>query len=135
MHTVNPLVPHFTCPQFAREVLNNFNKKIEDISKIVNVYYYNIDAILIDEHDYYKLKSLGYIGDAMGQYKIEHVFTEIAIMSPKQYVATLDSSFRDPLLARGSFRDPSFTSGTIYKHSVKNVDYSEYVNNVKKLAK
>ena len=79
VHTVNPLVPHFTCPQFAREVLNNFNKKIEDISKIVNVYYYNIDAILIDEHDYDKLKSLGYIGDAMGQYKIEHVFTEIAI--------------------------------------------------------
>ena len=88
--TINPFVVHFSCPQFAREVLRDFNKKIKEISKIVHVYYYNIDAILIDETDYNKLVILNYIGNNLGQFKIKHIFTEIAIKSSRQYVATLE---------------------------------------------
>lgn len=113
--TINPFVPHFTIPQFARSVLNEFKSKIDKIKKLVNVYYENIDAILINESDYLKLNELGYIGDELGQFKIEHIFTEIAIKSTKRYVATLDN-------------------GTKYYHCVKDtVDYNEFVNEVKAL--
>ena len=74
-------------PQFAREVLTNFHNKIHDIERLVKkVYYYNVDALLIDEEDYFKLKSLGYIGSRLGQFKIEHVFTELYIQSPRKWI-------------------------------------------------
>ena len=110
--TINSFVPHFTVPQFAKEVLDNFNKKMDEISKLVNVYYYNIDAILIDENDYNKLVKLGYINDNLGGFKIEHIFTEIAIKSSKKYVAKLED-------------------GTKFYHCVKGVDYDEFVNSIK----
>ena len=39
----------YSYPQFAREVLNNYHNKINEIRKICRIYYENIDAILIDE--------------------------------------------------------------------------------------
>ena len=78
-------------PQFAREVLNNYHIKMNAIRKLCKIYYENIDAILIEEEDYHKLESLGMIGNELGKFKIEHIFTEIAIMSSRKFVATLDN--------------------------------------------
>ena len=85
---IKSLNVHYSYPQFAREVLRNFNNKISEvISHVKKVYYYNVDALLIDEEDYHKLEQLGYIGNELGQFKIEHIFKEIAIKSPRQYMA------------------------------------------------
>ena len=112
---IQSFVPHFTCPQFAKSVLDVFHKKMNEVKKLVNVYYQNIDAILIDEDDFEKLKRMGYIGDKLGLFKIEHIFTEIAIKSPRKYVATL-------------------IDGQKYYHCVKDdVNYDEFVNDVKQL--
>lgn len=111
--TVNSFVPHFTTPQFALDILTNFNKKIDEISKIVNVYYFNIDSILIDESDYNKLNELGYINDNLGGFKIEHVFTEIAIKSSKIFVGTLIDGCK------------------FYHCANKNVDYNSFIREVR----
>ena len=82
---------HYSYPQFAKHVLDSFHKKINEVVKLVrHVYYYNVDALLIDEDDYNKLNNLGYIGSALGQFKIEHIFKEICIKSKRQYMAVLD---------------------------------------------
>ena len=86
---------------------------MNEIKSLVNVFYENIDAILIDENDYNKLLKLGYIGDKLGQFKIEHVFNEIAIKSSRKYVAKLDD-------------------GNTFYHCVKDsVNYDSFVNDVK----
>ena len=111
--TVNSFVPHYTIPQFARSVLVEFKKMMDEVKKLVTVYYENVDAILISESDYNKLVELGYVGNELGKFKIEHVFTEIAIKSSKRYVGMLEN-------------------GEKYYHCVKNnVDYEEFVNDVK----
>ena len=51
----------------------------EVVGKVKKVYYYNVDAILIDEEDFNKLKGLGYIGEGLGYFKVEHIFKEIEI--------------------------------------------------------
>ena len=113
--TVNSFVPHFTIPHFALSVLNEFKKKMDEVKSLVTVYYENVDALLINESDYNKLVKLGYIGDELGLFKIEHVFTEIAIKSSKRYVATLENSDK-------------------YYHCVKDsVDYDEFIKDVKSL--
>lgn len=110
--SVNCFVEHFTTPQFAKNMLDNYNNKISEIKKIVNIYYENIDAFLINENDYKKLLNLGYIGENIGQFKIEHIFTEIAIKSSKTYVATLDN-------------------GEKFFHCIKHYDYDDFVLDVK----
>ena len=104
---------NYSMPQFAREVLNNYHTKIEAIRKLCKIYYENIDAILIDEDDYNKLVSLGYVGNDLGMFKIEHVFTEIAIMSSRKFVATLDNNEKLIHLPK------------------KDIDYDAFVNAVK----
>lgn len=104
---------NFTYPQFAREVLNNYHKKLEAIRKTVTIYYENIDAILIDEDDYNKISTLGLIGEELGKFKIEHIFTEIAIKSSRKFVATLED-------------------GTKLIHCPKkDINYDEFVNEIK----
>ena len=104
---------NYTYPQFAREVLTNFAAKINEVVKLCkHVFYYNIDALLIDEEDFHKLEQLGYIGNKLGQFKIEHVFTEIAIKSSRVYMATLDN-------------------GEIFNHSFGKKDYKTFVQDVK----
>ena len=111
--TVNSFVPHYTIPQFARSVLVEFKKMMDEVKKLVTVYYENVDAILISESDYNKLVELGYVGNELGKFKIEHVFTEIAIKSSKRYVGMLEN-------------------GEKYYHCVKNdVNYEDFVNDVK----
>ncbi len=82
---VRTFVSHFTYPQFAKTVLDTFNKKIAELSKIVNVLYYNVDAILVNKADYEKLSQLGYIGKEMGQLHVEQIFSEIHIVSARKY--------------------------------------------------
>ena len=103
----------YSYPQFAREVLNNYHKKMSEIRKLCNIYYENIDAILIDEADYNKLLALGYIGNELGKFKIEHIFAEIAISSSRKFVATLED-------------------GTKLIHCPKkDINYDDFVNEVK----
>ena len=103
---------HYTYPQFAKHVLDNFNKKINEVVGLVkHVYYYNVDALLIDEDDYNKLCKLGYIGHNLGQFKIEHIFKEIAIKSKRQYMAILDN-------------------GEVFNHQVKNIDFQTFKDTV-----
>ena len=114
---IESFTPHFTCPQFAKSVLDTFHRKMNEVKSLVRVLYENIDAILIDEADYRKLLQMGYIGPNLGQFKIEHVFDEIAIRSSRKYVAKL-------------------SDGTIYRHCVKDdVDYDAFVNDVKSMQK
>ena len=103
----------YSYPQFAREVLTNYHKKMDEIRKICNIYYENIDAILIDEDDYNKLVSLGYVGNELGKFKIEHVFNEIAISSSRKFVATLEDGSK------------------LIHTPKKDIDYNEFVNEVK----
>jgi hypothetical protein len=104
---------NYSAPQFAREVLNNYHEKMESIRKLCKVYYENIDAILINEDDYNKLVSLGLVGNELGKFKIEHVFSEIAIMSSRKFVATLD------------------TGEKLIHTPKKDIDYNAFVESVK----
>lgn len=113
--TIKSFAPHFTCPQFAKLVLDEFQDKMNQVKSLVNVLYQNIDAVLISESDYLKLKDLGFIGNELGQFKIEHIFKEFAFKGGRQYVATLDNN------------DPFF-------HCVrKNIDYDAFVSKVKSI--
>ena len=70
-------------------MMNQYHEFMEKISKLVDVKFWNVDAILVDEVGYNKLKDLGYIGDNLGQFKIEKVFQEIAILSPNRRMGIL----------------------------------------------
>ena len=72
--------PHFNYPQLASSMMNQYHEFMEKISKLVEVKFWNVDAILIDEVGYNKLKDLRIIGDKLGQFKIEKVSQEIAIL-------------------------------------------------------
>lgn len=106
---VKCFVPHFTFPQFAKSVLDEYNAFFSNVKSMINVYYENIDAILTDEEGYNKLCSLGLVDDIqMGKFKIDKVFTEFAAISNKRYVGTLDNNER------------------VY-HCVRNLDYDDVV--------
>ena len=113
--TIQSFVPHFTTPQFAKAVLDTFNEKMEKVRSLVQVLYQNVDAILIRESDYKKLVEMGFVGDELGQFKIEHIFTEFAKKSGRQYVAKLESGER-------------------FFHCVRSsVDYDRFVDEVKNM--
>ena len=86
--TVNTFVPHYTIPQFARSVLCEYNKFFTYVKSIIPVYYENVDAVLTNEEGYHKLISEGLVGEGIGKFKLDKVFTEIAIISDRSYVAT-----------------------------------------------
>ena len=69
--TVNCFVPHYTYPQFAKTVLDEYNKFFDEIKRNITVYYENVDALLTDKEGYDKLKMMGLIDDKeMGKFKI-----------------------------------------------------------------
>ena len=89
--TISSISVHWSHPQFAKSVLDEFSRKMKAVCDLVGrVYYHNVDALLIDEEGYKKVVEAGLIGDELGKFKIEHVFNEIAIMSKRKYVATLE---------------------------------------------
>jgi len=115
VQTIQPVVIHYTYPQFAKAVLDEFNGFMDEIKSMVNVLYENVDAILVTESDYLKLKGLGYVDEhTLGKFKIEHIFTEIAILSNRRYVATTDAGEH------------------IYHCLSSDIDYDEFVDNVKR---
>ena len=103
----------YSYPQFARVVLENYHKKMEQIKSMCKVYYENIDAILIDEDDYNKIVNAGLVGNNLGMFKIEHVFNEIAISSSRKFVAILEDGSK------------------LIHCPKKNIDYDAFVNEVK----
>ena len=82
--------PHFNYPQLTSSMIDNYHKFMEKLEKIVDIKFRNIDAILVNENDYKKLCELGYVGLELGQFKIEKVFSEIAILSPKRRMGILE---------------------------------------------
>ncbi len=92
--TVNSFVPHYVSPQFAKSVLDEYNKFFNYIKSIIPVFYENIDAILTNEEGYKKLNELNLIGDDMGRFKVDKIFKEIAIISNRVYVGTTENNER-----------------------------------------
>ena len=43
--TINTFVPHYTFPQFAKSVLDEYNKFFNHIKSLIPIYYENIDAV------------------------------------------------------------------------------------------
>lgn len=80
-------VPDYNTIQFGADILNNYHNFMNKIRNTVSVIYENIDAILISEDDYNKLKDLGFIGDKLGQFKIEHIFTSFKYISSRKWYA------------------------------------------------
>ena len=89
--TINPLVLHYTTPQFAKSILDNYNQLFSSIKSLINPIYENIDSLIVTETDFNTLNSLGYIHESqLGKFKIEHIFTSLHIFSPKKYIARLE---------------------------------------------
>ena len=88
--TINPLVCHYTVPEFAQSILSNYNSLFNSIKSLINPIYENIDSLIVTESDFNILKSHDYISEnQLGKFKIEHIFTEIHIYSAKKYIARL----------------------------------------------
>jgi hypothetical protein len=112
--TVNSFHSHFNHVQFAKSILDNYNKKIEELEKIVKIYYSNIDAFIVNESDFLKLVELGMIGDSMGQFKVEATFDELVFESARKWMGLLED-------------------GSIYcrpKKLNENIDFEEFKNKV-----
>jgi hypothetical protein len=88
--TVNTFHPHFNHVQFAKSILDNYHKKVDELSKLVRVFYYNIDSFLINENDYNKLVDLGKIGNNLGQFKLVCVFKEVVFKSARKWMGLKD---------------------------------------------
>jgi hypothetical protein len=84
--TVNSFHSHFNHVQFGKSILDNYQKKVEELEKLVDIHYYNVDAFIIDEFDFHNLQEEGYIGDCIGQFKIEAIFTEVCFKSPRSWM-------------------------------------------------
>jgi hypothetical protein len=89
--TMKTFSPNFSYPQFAKDVLNRFHKKVEEIEQHVHIIYRNIDAFIINERDFKILDELGFINDdELGKFKVEKIFTELAIVSSNQWMGILE---------------------------------------------
>lgn len=87
--SVKCFVPHYTFPQFAKSVLDEYNKFFNEIKSHINVYYENVDALLTDRAGYKKLLEMGLVdNEQMGKFKIDKIFKEFAAISDRRYVAT-----------------------------------------------
>jgi len=82
---IQSFVPDYNCVQFGADILNKYNRFMDDIRSKVNVIYENIDAILINENDYNKLQNEGLIGDELGKFKVEHVFDRFKYVSGRKW--------------------------------------------------
>ena len=88
IYSFSNFAPDYNYCQFGADIMSNYNKFMDYIRSTVNVIYENIDAILINESDYNKLNQLGLIGDELGKFKIEHIFTSFKYVSPRKWIAT-----------------------------------------------
>jgi hypothetical protein len=88
--TINSFRPHFNHVQFAKLILDNYHEKVKELEKLVKILFYNVDAFIINESDYLKLRDLGYIGDGLGQFKIEAIFDEVYFEGPRKFMAKME---------------------------------------------
>ena len=86
VYRINPYVESYSYPQFARSVLNTFNAKMKELCNKVNVLYSKTDSALIYENDYKKLLSENWIGEKLGLFKVEHIFTEVYVKSAEKWI-------------------------------------------------
>ena len=110
LYSVESIIPIHFLGDFIQNSLNTYSSlKSPSLSEIVNILYCNIDSILINESDYLKLKELGYISDKLGDFKLEYVFKEFCIKSPKKWIGIIDSTeykdVRRPRKLEISFED------------------------------
>jgi len=109
---VKGFCPHFNYPQLTSLIMKNYHEFMGKVEQIVDIKFRNVDAILVNESDYLKLKELGYVGSELGKFKIEKVFKEIAILSPKKRMGILED-------------------GSLYKCPQDlNIDYEPFKRNV-----
>lgn len=85
VHSKNSFAADYNTVQFGFDILKNYNEFMEMIRGKVNVIYENIDAILITEEDFNKLKQEGFIGNQLGKFKIEHIFNSFEYLSPRHW--------------------------------------------------
>lgn len=82
------LVEHYNHPQFAKVILDGFAAKVCEIKSLVNVLFQNFDAFIVNEADYNKLNSLGYIHPTeLGKLKVEHVFQSVTFKNKCKWTA------------------------------------------------
>lgn len=87
VNVIQPYVEHYSYPQFARVILDGFDNKVRELEGIVNILFRNIDAFVVNESDFNKLKQLGYIHPTeLGKLKVEHVFTSMTFFSKMRWV-------------------------------------------------
>ena len=87
VHIIQPYVEHYNYPQFARVILDGFANKVNEIEKIVNILFRNIDAFIVNESDFNKLQQLGYIHPTeLGKLKVEHIFTSVTFYNKMKWV-------------------------------------------------
>jgi hypothetical protein len=84
--TVDSFHPWFNYTQFGKLILDNYNKKVKELEMVVDILYCNIDAFIVNESDYKKLLELGYIGDGLGQLKVEAIFSEVYFESSRKWM-------------------------------------------------
>ncbi|KAI5551423.1 DNA/RNA polymerases family [Trichomonas vaginalis G3] len=58
-------------------------------SKVV-VYYENIDALMTNEEGYNKLIEMGMVGEKMGCFKLDKVFSDFHVISKRKYWGILE---------------------------------------------
>jgi hypothetical protein len=90
--TINTFHQHFNHIQFTKLILDNFRKKVEELEQLVEIYYYNIDAFILDQRGYDKLVEKGLIVkpgqiEEMGQLKVIAVFDEVVFESSRKFMA------------------------------------------------
>ena len=85
VYSKNNFATDYNTIQFGADILNNYHKFMESIRSKVKVIYENIDAILISEDDFNKLKQEGLIGENLGKFKVEHVFDRFVYQSGRKW--------------------------------------------------
>jgi hypothetical protein len=88
--TINTFHQHFNHIQFTKLILDNFHKKVEELEKLVQIYYYNIDSFIIDESGYRTLVENGLIGEEMGMLKVIAIFDEVVFAGPRKWAGKMN---------------------------------------------
>lgn len=84
---IQPYVEHYNYPQFAKVILDGFRNKVKELEGIVNILFRNIDAFVVNEADYNKLKQLGYVHPTeLGKLKVEHVFSSMRFTNKMKWI-------------------------------------------------
>jgi hypothetical protein len=85
--TIDTFHQHFNHVQFTKVILDNFDNKVKELEKLVQIYYYNIDSFIVDKEGFEKLCELELIGKKMGMYKVIGIFDEVVFEGPRKFMA------------------------------------------------